>query len=71
MQNCVNSAYPDLVVLKGGGSGVLPQNFFLKKSVQNPAILDTSYELIGLHIEVHSGGTIRGVSECIKICIIS
>ena len=57
----MNVNKPDLVVLKGGGAwGILPQKFW-QKSVQNPAILDTSYELIGLHIEVHSGGTIRGI----------
>ena len=43
---------------------------FLPISVQNPAILDTSYELIGLHIEVNTGETRRGIPECIKICII-
>ena len=29
-------------------------------SVRNPAILDTSNEFIGVHIEVHSGVTITG-----------
>ena len=52
------------------GYGGPPPEFFLKNSVQNPAIRNTSYELIGLHVEVHCGGTIRGIPECIKICII-
>ena len=43
-------------------------NFFTN-SVQNLAILDTSNEFIGLHIEVYNGVTIRGV-VCINICII-
>ena len=43
---------------------------FLLKLAQHPAILDTSYELKMLHIDFHSGVTIRGIPECIKICII-
>ena len=38
----------------------LTQKIWAKIST-NPAILDTSYELIALHIEVHSGGTMRGI----------
>ena len=37
--------------------------------IQYTAILDTSDEFIGLHIEVYNGVTIRGV-VCINICII-
>ena len=36
------------------GSGSSPRKF-LQLSVQNPAIIDTSNEFIGLHIENHSG----------------
>ena len=31
-----------------------------EKQKKNPAILDTSNEFMGLHIEVHSGVTKRG-----------
>ena len=42
---------------------------FLQISVQNLAILDTSNEFIGLHIEVYNCVTIRGVVlVCINMC---
>ena len=44
-----------------GGLGVLPQKI-LHKLVQNPPILDTSNEFMGLHIVVHSCVTRRGFS---------
>ena len=69
MQNCVNSTLPDLDVLKGGSEVPHPEIFCKNQSCKNPAILDTLYELIGLHIEVNSGVAIRGISEYIKICI--
>ena len=37
------------------------EQIFFANSVQNLAILDTSNEFIGLHIEVYNGVTIRGV----------
>ena len=64
----MNSTKPNLVVLKGG-LGIIPQKMLAKISTKS-GNLDTFYELIGFHIEVHSGGTIRGIPECIKICII-
>ena len=50
---------------KGGGSGgPPPENFCILKLVRNKVILNISNEFIGLHIEVHSGFTIRG-TDCI------
>ena len=47
---CVNNIEPDGIGLGGGGVwGSFPRKF-LRKCGQNPAILDTSDEFIGLHI---------------------